>query len=232
MAPPPKRHGAAEPPAPPEAADGLDAFVRDTRSPWQRMLEAKSPVKIIDDFDGSDGRWTGSTFGLKALPIEGIQRAIVAATRVVNEKWGVRESLMFTSVSESIIDMETKVQVLAQVLVSPTAPHEPLFTVDDLRARVEPDEVAVLYERFLDWQQERSPLSTAKTGAEVMEAVEAMGKGLVPASFLSTCDAAMLRYIVRELAARLTTWTKPDSSSTSSESSPENTSSDFSVSVP
>ena len=63
-----------------------------------------------------------------------------------------------------------------------------------------------------------------------VEAVEAMGKGLVPESFLSTCDAAMLRYIVRELARRLTTWTKPDSSSTSSESSPEATSSDFSIS--
>lgn len=216
----------------PEGGDdpSLAAFIKDTRTPFQRFMDAKSPVKQIEDFRGSAGRWEGFTFGLRALTVDEVQHAAVDAVKELTGKFGMSESLLFTSVSEEMRDISSKVHILYRALVDATAPHERLFpTPDKLRAALEPDELHGLFEMFMDWQRERSPLSSAQNLDAVLREVEALGKGMAPPSVLNGCDAGTLRYIVtvlaQEKAARLTASMSEDSSSTS----PPNASEEFSV---
>lgn len=208
----------------------LAGFVKDSRTPLQRFMEAKSPVKVIDDFPGSGGRMQGFTFGLKALTIEETQHSAVDAVRELGEKFKVPEALMFTTVAEEVRELSTRVHILFRSMVHAEAPHERLFkNPNDLRTTFEVDELHGLFDRYMDWQIERSPLSASKRIDDVMAVIDSLGKGMAPSSALSGYDAATLRYIVTVLAqerqALLTASMSKDSFSTS----PPSASEDFSV---
>lgn len=88
-------------------------------------------------------------------------------------------------------------------------------SADELRKTLEADEVAALFEHLLDYQEERSPLSRARSWEEVEALLVAVGKGLAPGTSLNSCDSASLRFMLRELAARWVMLMKPPSSDTS-----------------
>lgn len=204
----------------------LAGFVKDSRTPLQRFMEAKSPVKVIDDFPGAGERWKGFAFGLRALTVEEVQTAAIDATKELTDRFKLSESLLFTSIADEMRDISSKVHILARSMTHAEAPHERLFKgPNELRAALEADELHALFELYMDWQRERSPVSSAKSLDDVMGVVEAMGKGMAPSSALNGYDAATLRYIVTVLAqerqALLTASTSTDSSSTPPQSESE-----------
>lgn len=204
----------------------LAGYIKDTRTPLQRFMEAKSPVKVIDDFPGAGGRMHGFTFGLRALSVEDTQRAAIDAVRELGDKFRVPEALLFTTVAEEVRDISAKVHILYRAVVHQDPPNERIFkTPDELRSAFEVDELNALFERYMDWQIERSPISTSKKFEDVMGVIDAMGKGMAPSSVLNGYDAATLRYIVTVLAqdrqALLTTSTSTASFSTPPQSESE-----------
>jgi hypothetical protein len=216
---------------PDDGTDTMTGFMRDSRTPLQRFMDAKSPVKVIDDFPGSAERWAGFSFGIRALPVSEVQTATVDALRELTEKFRLPAELLFTSVSDEMREISNRVHILYRVLVSAEPPHERLFaTADKLREVLEPDELHLLFERYMDWQIERTPVAAAKTLTEVMGVVEALGKGMAPSSALSGFDAATLRYIVTALAQERQALLTNSTSAPSSSTSPPSESDEFSVS--
>lgn len=194
-------------------------FLKDSRSSLARMLGAQAiPHRIVDDFPGVGGRFAGQAFALCAVSAEEILRATSAAVKWLVDPAGagLDRGDLLTETGEGCLDFETKCQLLFRALRDPADVTRPLAgSVDELRALLYPDEVRVLYERHVDYERERSPISQARAWGEVEANIEAMGKGSAPPTLLSGFDAATLRLITTELASRLYGPTKPSSSGTS-----------------
>lgn len=184
----------------------------DKRSGLARRLGGEAiPTRIID---GYGPRLDG--LALRALPTSAIEKATAAAIvhlTTLDEPFA--DNHLYTELGKSTLDLETCVQLLYRALVDPSDPTVPYAaSVDEVRL-FEPDEITVLFNEFLSFQEERSPLTRAKSWEEVEITLEAMGKGSLPPTKLNSYDASSLRFMLRELAVRHWRPTKPRSSDTS-----------------
>lgn len=209
--------------------DPLSGYVtRDDRSPLDKALSASRSgvaVKLIE-FDGSGERLRGVPLALRVLCADESLRVRAQAVRWLTGECGFTEDFLIgTTDGTGLIEFEVKVRTLALALVDPAAPTQPLArNADNLRTKLDADEISALFELYVDWVQERSPITSARNAEEVAALVDALGKGTMPPSRLSTFDAATVRTITRELANRLRSLTSSPSSPTPSSSDAAETS--------
>lgn len=201
----------------------------DKRTPLQRFLGERvtcKPVEILR------GRLAGMPVALRALSTAEIQKATVEAKKYLTaEGWEAED--LFTELGESTFNMETAVRVLAVALIVPPSADEMkpgevarlTSGPDQVRAMLEPDEITLLFQEFCAWQEERSPLSRAKSWEEVEDLIEALGKGQVSISRLNAFDPSSLKNIIFELAVQRMSATRPPSLPTSPSGEPEDESS-------
>lgn len=179
-------------------------------------------VKVIE-FDGSGGRMRGIPLALRTLSADESLRLRAAAVKWLTTSCGFTEEfLVGTTDGTAAIEFEVKVRTLALALVEPAPPHDPVARdADELRVLLDADEVTALFELFLDWVQERSPITSARSAEEVTALCDALGKGTSPHASLNGYDSVTLRSIGRELARRLRTLTSSPSSHTQPSSDTE-----------
>lgn len=196
--------------------DPLARYVKDVRSPLSRLLgQAPLALKAIEGFEGASGRFRGTPLAVRALSGDDQERATAEAAKHLVATCGFERADLYTEIGEGLFTYEVKVQLLARALYVPGPSPVPFAaSAEELRRLLEPDEVAELFERFLDWQEERSPLRRARSWEEVESFLEALGKGWTAPTSLSSYDAASLRFMLRELAVRWVKLTKPPSSDT------------------
>lgn len=188
--------------------------ITDRRSGLAKALgTGPVPVRVLD---GLGGRLAGVAVGVRTLPLSEVQRATADAIRYLTEECGFKEEHLYTELGEEVLDVETRLQILVRALVSPEEPTERLASSpDELRALLEPDEVTQLFNEFVAWQEERSPISRARSWEEVEDFLEALGKGRVPPTRLKNFDSSSLRFMLSELAVRHWKPTSPPCSDTS-----------------
>lgn len=204
----------------------------DKRSPLARALAGKIAWKRIK---AETGRLAQLDLAVRSLPQHEIATAMRAALKgLVDDGWN--EEHLYTELGEGVHDLETQVQVLSRCLLVPPAEGEAgdatesqcvpfADSAEDLRKILEPDEVAFIFREFTRYQEERSPISRARTPEEVVAFVDALGKEMIPLSRLRSCDSATLLAIATELGERLVISTSYSSSATSPSSAPSETSS-------
>lgn len=185
----------------------------------RRALDASRTgraVKLVE-FDGCGQRFRGIPLALRTLNADENLRVRAEALKWLSSSCGFSEDyLVGTTNGESLTEFEVKVRSIAIALVEPAPPHRAVAKdADELRVMLDADEVSALFELYLDWVQERSPISAARTAEEVASVVDALGKGTMPKSRLSVYDSVSLRSITNELVARLRTQTSSPSSPTS-----------------
>ena len=181
------------------------------------------PVRVFDDFPGAGGRFLGRPIALRALSGEEVQRCYADALRWLTAPTpngcGWSPEQLYTELGEAARDYEVKVQHLARAWVRAHDTTQAQDTVDNVRRLLEPDEVAALYERLLDWMNARSPLAKLQSGQEVEDTADALLKGLMPPSWVQRCAPSTLRAIVPALVARANQRTRPPSGGTSTPTS-------------
>lgn len=196
----------------------LAPFARDERSALSKALGDRGvPVKVVDDFQGVARRFDGVPLGLR-LPFDGERtEAVGRAARYLLEKCGFPEEYLYGSGDgKAELDLEIKVRLLAISLVDPAPPYASLFKgPDDLRAKLYADEIAQLYELFVDHLREQSPIAAAQSAEEVEAVIAALGKGTIPPSRLTSFDLSTLRSIVHSLAIQVERLRSGNSSPTS-----------------
>ncbi len=203
----------------------LDAFVtRDTRSPLRRALGASASgvgaVKVIE-FDGCGGRLRGVPIALRTLTAGESIKVRTDAHAYLTRQCGLSEDAVgYSDAGRALHEFETKLRTIALALVDPSTGAPVCVNAkgeadaDEARTLLESDEVAGLFEMFVDWTNERSPIQS-KTAEEVEDLIEALGKATTPTSSLNGFDAATLRCIARALVDRLRAQTSSRSSPTS-----------------
>lgn len=191
----------------------LDEFVtRDTRSPLRRALGASASgvgaVKVIE-FDGCGGSLRGVPLALRTLTAGESIRVRTEAHAYLTRQCALSEDAVgYSDFGRSLHEFETKLRTITLALVDPSTGAPVCVNAkgeadaEETRTLLEGDDIAGLFELFVDWQNERSPIKS-KTAEEVEKLVDAMGKATMPLSSLNGHDAATLRFIARELVGRL-----------------------------
>lgn len=216
--------------------------VTDTRSP---IVKAIGTAVATKDVTVEKGRLAGQTFTLRSLPTREVQRANDAARAHLTGARGWAEQRLYDadnveeSLDRSDRDLEMQLHVLARALVvkpeegAPAAAVATLFKdPEELAGAFEHDEVEHLFAEWLRFQRERSPLTYAETPEAVEAFVEALGKGSVPLSRLSSCKSGTLPDIALSMALKLRSLMSTPSSATSPSSEPSGGSSPPSDSTP
>ena len=81
--------------------------------------------------------------------------------------------LLDTPEGRGTMEFEAKVQTIALALCEPAPPHAPVAaSADELRGLLFADEVAALFELYIDFVTKRSPISAAKSAEEVASLVD------------------------------------------------------------
>lgn len=204
---------------------GLEQFIKGGALARLVGLKARE-TRTFDDFDGAGGRFKGVAWSMWALTGDELARAGAAAMRYAVETCKWSEESLLTGDGRGVLLMATKAHHLAAALRCADKVEEPLAeSGTEVLRLLEPDEIEAFYERFLDWQQERSPFASARDWKEVEGFVEALGKGWTEPTALSRYDSASLRSMLLFTARALHRPTTPRSSDTSpaSESSDSST---------
>jgi len=199
--------------------DPNDPFVRDSRGALAKALGDRGvAVHIVDLYDGTGARLDGIPLALKAVS-EGVRvKAVADALRfLTGPKCGMSEEYLYgTDNGRAELDLETKVQLLAAALCEPAPPHSPVCKdADGLRELLDATELSQLFEAYADWLAERNPLSRAKSLEEVEAVLAALGKGMLPASRLTSFDSSTLRSALHSLAVQRERLTSSNSSPSS-----------------
>lgn len=189
----------------------LGGFIkRDTRSALRKALGPSATgaaVKVIE-FAGCGGRLDGVPLGLRTLTAGESQRLRAEAHAWLTKQCALSEDFIgYSDSGRALFEFEVKLRTIALALVDPStgspvcAGEKGEADPDEARGLLEADEVAALFELFVDWQTERSPIQS-KTLEEVSAMVDAMGKATMPLSSLNGYDSATLRRIAHELVSR------------------------------
>jgi hypothetical protein len=108
----------------------------------------------------------------------------------------------------SLAEEEFKTQLLFEACRDAKEPKRRWFRSDNaVRDFLEPDECEALFQAYLDFVDERSPLKKIRSDAELDKIVSALGKDATARTLLNSYDSVSLRSIARELAIRLITLT-------------------------
>ena len=187
-------------------------------SPLAKLLDGRPrPFKRIEGFEGCDARLKGAPLAVVALSGAATEQATTDAVKHLLSIGHIREDL-YTEIGEGVFAWEIKLQFLAKALhVVGPKDELTLFAADatELRAALETDEVSALYEYLGAYQDERSPISRARSWAQVEDELEAVGKGWTDGTSLKRYDSNSLRFMLRELAFRHFSPTSQPSSDTS-----------------
>jgi hypothetical protein len=197
---------------------GIEQFIKDTRSPLAKLCDDQPVAHRVFEFAGAAGRFgKGRKWAVRALSADERARAVVDAVKWLTTAPNAWErGDLYTELGESVLNLESKVRALAVGLVDPSDPTKAFAeSADELRKRLDADEVTRLFEELSDYTSERSVLSRAEKFGEVEAFVVALGKGWTPRTSLNSYDTDTLRLIITELASRLYGPTKPSSSDTS-----------------
>ena len=191
-----------------------DGF-NDNRSPLAKALGGGIPWKRVR---AERGRLVGVKLGVRYLPwfsIEAAQFTAIDFLTEGREKMRWKEAHLYTELGEAVHDVESQVRVLVDGLIVPPDDDAAVLTegtcvravrdADDLRKHLTADEIGFLYTEVIRFDRECSPITRAQKGEEVESFVDALGKGLIPPSRLSTCDPDSLLAIGISLAVRYET---------------------------
>ncbi len=199
--------------------DPNDPFVRDSRGALAKALGDRGvAVHIVDLFDGTGARLDGIPLALKAVSESVRVKAVADALRfLTGPKCGMSEEYLYgTDNGRAELDLETKVQLLAAALCEPAPPYATVCKdADGLRELLDATELSQLFEAYADWLAERNPLSRAKSLEEVETVLSALGKGMLPASRLTSFDSSTLRSALHSLAVQRERLTSSNSSPSS-----------------
>lgn len=204
-----------------ETAD-ISAFVQDKRSLLEKLLGAAPvPHRVVVYPEGS--RMAGGQVALTILSVHDQMQSAAAAITYLRDvaKW--RPEDLIEELGRAAVELECRVQWLFRCLRDPKDLDCPIVKdPDQLRKLSCNDDLAWLWEQYLDFSAERSTFKRAQTWEEVEALVESVGKGRASPTLLSDCDSDTLRNIVRLLAVRYTTLMRTHSFCTSSATSSMN----------
>ena len=202
------------------SADDLDRFKRSDTSALRSLLGGRSrphrkfTVEIVRD-RGAEAM----TFAVRSLSSKETMEAEAEAKKWLHGTGGwTREDTVY-GLGESVLNLETMVQILARALVVPDAPERP-FAVDaeEVRKAFDADEIIALHDEYATHLRERSPFRHIENDKQLAEVIDALGKGLVSTNNFPRYDNISLRVITLSLAERVVTLTTRKSSATSSAS--------------
>lgn len=198
----------------------LNDFVVGGASPLRRALSGtQDKPRLVEWPEGSRSRLASIPLALKLLDNDTRARATAEALRWLTSPLpggaGLPEEYVYSDEGRAELGLETKLQILAAALVEPATSNRAARDANDLRQLLDADEVAYLFERYLELQQERSPFTSAESWEKVEALVTSLGKGTTPPSSLSGYDSTSLRLIALSLVRRLRTQTRDSSSPTS-----------------
>jgi hypothetical protein len=216
---------------------GLDAFIKG--SSLAKLAGLAAVPHRTFPFRGAGDRFPdGTRFAVRALAADARMRAATEAERWLRRVGGFESAELLTETGQAVLQIEGKTRILATALVDPDDTGRPYAGVgddgrqdlgraaDEIRALLEAEEIEALFEEWIDFNDERSPLSKARSWAEFEGLLAAVGKGSVSRTSLNRYDSASLRFMLRELAARHWTPTRPSSSPTSPASDSSDSSTD------
>lgn len=170
-------------------------------SPLMRLVGSlPRPHRIIP----MPGRYANheelGTVAIVALRDSELVDARFAALKFITELKKLPEWQLDTELGQAMLDNEMQVQVLHLTMRQPkNLAAKYTSSPTDVRMNLEPDERMTLWNEYVAFQHERSPLRTVKTDEELEELVSALGKGSFEATELSYFDTATLRTIIIEL---------------------------------
>lgn len=191
----------------------LEEFARDQRSPLARLLGAAPIAHKV--FEMGEGRLAGKRLAVRWITAEQKTRASVDAVKFLCEACGWDRQDLFTPLGESVLDLETKVRMLAVGLVDPDNVTKPLAKdVDELRALLGVGEIDALFRELSALIEQEEPFDRVRTWEEVEGFVTALGKGWTLPRSWSSFGNGTLRFTLRELAYRLYGPATPSSSDT------------------
>lgn len=101
-----------------------------------------------------------------------------------------------------LLDTERKVQMLFRALRHPDDTNKPFARSPAELRQVHPDEIAALFNAFVQYQDSRSPLDRVKTIEELEGQLDALGKGLIDEDFLNSYDSVTHLSIISWLCKR------------------------------
>lgn len=171
-------------------------------------------------FTITEGRLKGTTFAVRWLSAEDHTKSIDEARKylIENGKWDPVD--LYTGAGANRLEFESQIQLISRALVDPDAPDtQACAGPEDVRKRLDADEVRRIYDEWDDFQAERSPWRRWKDAAAFEADVDSLGKGLMSEAWLRCFDSASLRSIVQSLVSRLRTQTKDSSADTSPQNS-------------
>lgn len=195
-------------------------FLLSEMTPLQRALGVGG---VIIEPVAVEGRLSAVPLGFRTLSAEHIAKSSAAALRWLKDEARYPEEYLGLPEGLQLIELNTKIEQLALALVDRTSTtiYKPVAKdANELRQYLTVDEVVMLYERFVDFVEARSPIAKASSIEDVMRAVDMLGKSTAPSSYVLRFDFASLRRIALELASRLTAQTNSPSSATSQPSEP------------
>jgi hypothetical protein len=169
----------------------------------------------------------------RAISIEETEEAHADAVKYLTGKGAHTREDFLTSTGDAIMEAELMVQVLARALMDPDDPRTPWARdAAHLRGTLFTDEIDACFRHYSAFQAERSPIRALRSGDELKEVVEALGKGQIERTALLRYDAISLSDIALSLADRVQTLTRPNSSATSPQTDSPEASSDPSLTQP
>lgn len=193
---------------------GLPDEVVQKRPSSLRDLLSLQPVPLrVVELDRRWGPLAGQRLGIKGLAAQDLMEASAAAVRWCEEVNKIEARHLYSDLGEGNLQVETQVQILSRALVSPEASGERLVDgPDDVRSLFSPEQVSWLFERFSEWQAERSPYDVVLDPERIEQIADELGKGYRPTTWLSSCDAGTVKRISAALVARLLRQTSQPSS--------------------
>lgn len=200
---------------------------RHIKGSWLRKLASvhQRPVHVTTC---ELGRLKGTRFALRWVASEVRVTATHDARKwLIDRGWAPED--LYSGHGLHALEFETRVRLLARSLVNPENTDElAAGSPDEVRTLFDVDEVNWLYEQYDAFAAERNPWRLWKNAQEFEADVDALVKGLMPTSWLLSCDSASLRSIVTFMGSRLQRRTTDSSSATSpqSDSGSDSTSND------
>lgn len=191
--------------------------------PAEKYLKGSWLAKLVSvherpvrAFGLEHGRLKGVQFAVRWISADVRAKAISEARKYLTTHCGWDPVDLYSGAGASALEFESRVRLLTAALVVPSAPDTPAASsADELRGLFDSEEIQRLFEEWDAFQLERSPWRHWKTSEEFESDVDALGKGLMPESWIRSFESASLRSIVTSLVGRLQKQTRASSPATS-----------------
>lgn len=192
-----------------------------------KLFGGPIPHKTFE-YEGCGERFKGQTWAIRAPSALDHQQAIADARKFLEGKGWRVEELQLGDVGAQTFELAAQAFLLAKSLVDPSDASKPFAESGEQVLRLlQVDEINGLFAVLVEYQAERSPLSSgALSVAKIDEVLDDLGKGLLAPSWWRSYASATLARFTQRAADRLVSQTKPRSSPSGSLTSSENAGSD------